>query len=98
MRRNKRFTSNTGATCPVEELAKQYCRTKTSIYRIINEMRAKRILELPLDFMPNPYFGRESAEKAIFGRDAAVRSASRRRCVCRAACRRIWPACTKCRC
>jgi RNA polymerase primary sigma factor len=52
---------------PVEELAKKYCRTKTSIYRIVNEMRAKRILELPLDYIPNPYFGRETAEKAIFG-------------------------------
>ncbi|HEY2827473.1 MAG TPA: sigma-70 family RNA polymerase sigma factor [Pirellulales bacterium] len=51
----------------VEELAKRYCRTKTSIYRIVNEMRAKRILELPLDYMPNPYFGRETAEKVIFG-------------------------------
>ena len=51
----------------VDELAKRYCRTKTSIYRIINEMRAKRILELPLDYMSNPYFGREGAEKVIFG-------------------------------
>jgi RNA polymerase primary sigma factor len=32
-------------------LAKRYCRTKTSIYRIVNEMRAKRILELPLDYI-----------------------------------------------
>ena len=52
---------------PAEELAKRYCRTKTSIYRIVNEMRAKRILELPLDYIPNPYFGRETAEKVIFG-------------------------------
>ncbi len=50
-----------------DELAKRYCRTKTSIYRIINEMRANRILELPLDYMSNPYFGREGAEKTIFG-------------------------------
>ncbi len=50
-----------------DELAKRYCRTKTSIYRIINEMRANRILDLPLDYMSNPYFGREGAEKAIFG-------------------------------
>ncbi len=47
----------------VETLAKRYCRTKTSIYRIINEMRAKRILELPLDFIPNPEFARADAEK-----------------------------------
>jgi RNA polymerase primary sigma factor/RNA polymerase sigma factor len=52
---------------PVDELAKKYCRTKTSIYRIINEMRASRILELPLDYITNPYFGRENVEKTILG-------------------------------
>jgi RNA polymerase primary sigma factor len=51
----------------VDELAKRYCRTKTSIYRIVNEMRAKRIWELPLDYMTNPYFGRAGAEKTILG-------------------------------
>ena len=39
----------------VEALAKRYCRTKTSIYRVINEMRARRIMELPLDYIPNPH-------------------------------------------
>ncbi len=39
-----------------ESLAKQYCRTKTSVYRILNEMRAKRILGLPLDYIDNPIF------------------------------------------
>src|SRR5262249_13491847 len=28
---------------------------------------AKRIWELPLDYIPNPYFGREGAERAILG-------------------------------
>ncbi|MCC7083371.1 MAG: sigma-70 family RNA polymerase sigma factor [Pirellulales bacterium] len=51
----------------IEELAKRYCRTKTSVYRIVNEMRAKRILELPLDYISNPYFGREMAERVILG-------------------------------
>ncbi len=46
-----------------DELAKRYCRTKTSIYRIINEMRANRILDLPLDYMSNPI----SAEKGPKG-------------------------------
>ncbi|HEV2971743.1 MAG TPA: sigma-70 family RNA polymerase sigma factor [Pirellulales bacterium] len=49
----------------VETLAKRYCRTKTSIYRIINEMRAKRILELPLDFIPNPEFAKADAAEKI---------------------------------
>ncbi len=52
---------------PVETLAKRYHRTKTSVYRVINEMRAQRILELPLDYMPNPFFGRATAEKTIMG-------------------------------
>ena len=50
-----------------EALAKRYCRTKTSIYRVINEMRAKRILELPLDNMPNELFKKPEAERIVFG-------------------------------
>jgi RNA polymerase primary sigma factor/RNA polymerase sigma factor len=52
---------------PAETLAKQYCRTKTSVYRVINEMRAARIAELPLDFIPNPQFAKAGAEKEILG-------------------------------
>ena len=51
----------------VEALAKRHCRTKTSIYRVINEMRAQRILELPLDFIPNPTFSRADTEKSALG-------------------------------
>lgn len=50
----------------VDALAKRFCRTKTSIYRVVNEMRARRILELPLDFIPNDLFGKANAEKQIF--------------------------------
>ncbi|MEX2188631.1 MAG: sigma-70 family RNA polymerase sigma factor [Pirellulales bacterium] len=42
----------------VEELVKRHRRTKTSIYRALAEMRAERILELPLDFIPNDDFKR----------------------------------------
>jgi RNA polymerase primary sigma factor/RNA polymerase sigma factor len=49
----------------VEQLASRNCRTKTSIYRIINEMRAKRIMELPLDFIPNPGFARLDPNRVI---------------------------------
>jgi RNA polymerase primary sigma factor len=52
---------------PVETLAQRHHRTKTSIYRVINEMRARRIMELPLDFIPNPQFSRASTEKSILG-------------------------------
>lgn len=49
----------------VDKLTKQFGRTKTTIYRVINEVRAARIAELPLDFIPNPRFARKGADKAI---------------------------------
>lgn len=51
----------------VESLAKQYGRTKTSIYRVVNEMRAHRILGFQLDYMYNSEFDKPSAERAILG-------------------------------
>ena len=53
-----------------ETLAKKFCRTKTSIYRIVAEMRARRIMELPLDHIPNEQFERirpGPEEKEILG-------------------------------
>ncbi|MGA2617333.1 MAG: sigma-70 family RNA polymerase sigma factor [Thermoguttaceae bacterium] len=41
-----------------EALSRQFRRTRASIYRIIAEMRAQGIAELPLDFIPNAEFGR----------------------------------------
>jgi len=49
----------------VDALARQHCRTRTSIYRIINEMRAKRIAELKLDFIDNSVFKRVDADRKI---------------------------------
>ena len=51
----------------IEELADRYCRTKSSVRRIVAEMRARRIAELPLDYIPNEQFDDERAEKAILG-------------------------------
>jgi RNA polymerase primary sigma factor/RNA polymerase sigma factor len=65
----------------VDKLMKQFGRTKTTIYRVINEVRAQRIMELPLDLIPNPRFSRKGAEKAILGpmpeSDAPVKKARR---------------------
>ena len=47
----------------VETLAKRHCRTRTTIYRILNEMRAKRIHELPLDHMFHESFVKPNIEK-----------------------------------
>ena len=41
-------------------LAKRYGRIRSSIVRILNEQRAIKIFELPLDFMPNAEFEDES--------------------------------------
>jgi len=48
-----------------ESIARRYCRTKTTVYRVVNEMRAMNIMELPLDFMDNAEFHRKSAYKRI---------------------------------
>ena len=49
----------------VEALAKRNRRTKTSVYRIVNEMRAQRIEQLPLDYIPNASFDVNGIEKEI---------------------------------
>jgi len=46
-----------------ESLAKRFGRTRTSIYRIVAEMRAERILELPLDFITSDVFSRIRSRK-----------------------------------
>src|SRR5438132_4751442 len=40
----------------VETLAKRFHRTRTSVYRIINEMRAQRLLDQPLECIYDPSF------------------------------------------
>ena len=51
----------------VESLAKRFGRTKSSIHRILNETRANRILELPLDYIPNDSFDELGVEEEILG-------------------------------
>ena len=46
---------------------RQYGRTKTTVYRVINEVRYENIMELPLDYIPNPRFSRKGADAAILG-------------------------------
>lgn len=62
----------------VETLAKRHCRTRTTIYRVINEMRAQRIKELPLDFMPHESFQRPGIEKEILSRPPALDAAAKK--------------------
>jgi RNA polymerase sigma factor (sigma-70 family) len=46
----------------VDTLAKTFQRTRTSMYRVINEVRARRLLEVPLDYIPHPDFEKPELE------------------------------------
>jgi RNA polymerase primary sigma factor len=49
----------------VDTLAKRFQRTRTSMYRVINEVRAQRLLEQPLDYIFNPSFDDPAMEAVI---------------------------------
>lgn len=56
----------------VEQLAERYRRTKTSIYRIVAEVRAARLLDQPIDFMFADEFLIEDADEVIIHADPPV--------------------------
>jgi RNA polymerase primary sigma factor/RNA polymerase sigma factor len=49
----------------VGELVKRYCRTRTSIYRVVNDLRAQRILALPMAYIYHESFDANDAEAQI---------------------------------
>jgi RNA polymerase sigma factor (sigma-70 family) len=49
----------------VDTLAKRFHRTRTSVYRVINEMRARRLLDQPLDYIHHASFDDPSLEAEI---------------------------------
>jgi RNA polymerase sigma factor (sigma-70 family) len=49
----------------VDTLAKRFQRNRSSMYRVINEVRAERLLEQPLDCIHHPSFDDPSQEAAI---------------------------------
>jgi RNA polymerase sigma factor (sigma-70 family) len=51
----------------VETLAKRYQRTRNSVYRVINEVRAKHLLEQPLDYIDHPDFHLAAKEAEVTG-------------------------------
>jgi RNA polymerase primary sigma factor len=51
----------------VDRLAKRYCRTRASIYRIVSEMRAKRLVDQPIEFMYHASFEAPHADEVILG-------------------------------
>ena len=62
-----------------DSIGRRYCRTKTTIYRVINEVRASLIMELPLEFMDNPEFHRKNAYRKIVESDMPVPEKATRR-------------------
>lgn len=48
---------------PVEALAQRFYQTRNRIYRIINEMCAARIMDLPLDYIGNEQFAHRRSQK-----------------------------------
>jgi len=48
----------------VDTLAKRFSRTRTSVYRVINEVRAQRLLEQPLDYIYHESFDDSTVEAA----------------------------------
>jgi RNA polymerase sigma factor (sigma-70 family) len=49
----------------VDTLARTFQRTRTSVYRVINEVRAQRLLGQPLDYIPHPDFDKPEMEAVI---------------------------------
>lgn len=60
-------------------ISKRYCRNKTTVYRVINEVRANMIMELPLDFMDSDEFHRKNADKKIVDAEMPVAEKATRR-------------------
>ncbi len=60
-----------------ELLAEEFCRTKTSVYRIVTEVRAKMLFEAPVAYMDSEEFHEEGADKTILGPPPEVEKKSR---------------------
>ncbi len=53
----------------VPTLARRFGRTRGSIYRVINEMRARQLAHRPIDYVYNPQFDLPNADAMIVGDD-----------------------------
>lgn len=51
----------------VGQLASQFGRTKSSIHRIVSEVRTARLIDQPIDYMDSEEFTKRGAEKLILG-------------------------------
>jgi RNA polymerase sigma factor (sigma-70 family) len=51
----------------MELIAKRFGRTRSSLYRVVNEVRAERLVRQPIDYIHNPEFEDASREEEILG-------------------------------
>lgn len=51
----------------VETLARKYNRTRTSMYRVINEVRARHLLQSPLEYIDHPDFHDAAKHEKVLG-------------------------------
>ncbi len=63
---------------PVTSLARRYQRTRGSIYRVINEMRARQLMTRKIDYVYNPQFDLPGVDQIILGEAPAEKAASTR--------------------
>jgi RNA polymerase primary sigma factor len=66
----------------VTSLAERYQRTRGSIYRVINEMRARHLMSRKIDYVYNPQFDLPAADRSILAeesKDAAAGSSRAQR-------------------
>jgi RNA polymerase sigma factor (sigma-70 family) len=65
----------------VHALAKRFCRTRSSIYRIVTEERARELASEPVEYVPSPEFLRPDADERILNdpiAESALEGASSR--------------------
>lgn len=62
---SKQNDNLTGET--VDTLAKRFGRTRSSLYRVVNEVRAKELVRQPVDYIYNPEFDNPALESVILG-------------------------------
>ena len=53
----------------VQALAEKYHRTRGSVYRIVNEMRARKLLNRPISYVHSPHFDLPNADEILLDLD-----------------------------
>ncbi len=56
----------------IDDLADRFHRTRSTVYRIINEIRAEKVLDQPAAYMYHPSFDQAGAEHEILGPEPAA--------------------------